>query len=137
MTPFNANEAKMMQDIATLKSEVGSLQRWQIEVDRHDDAQDKALYKVESDVRDLYGKFQAIVDGHKDTMRLLKTILAVAVPATLDATGWNFWKKFGPLLQPYMTEDFFWLVLSSLMLLSIGYAIYVLLFHKKGKEEKK
>ena len=81
-----------MQDIATLKTQVADLQRWRIDTDGHDDRQDKAIYKVESDVRDILTKFD-------NQSALLKWVLGFAVAtflsSGLDSIIWNIVHHFG------------------------------------------
>lgn len=95
MTPLtNAEVNKLMQEVATLMADVKNLKEWRREVDDHDEAQDKALAAVESDVRDINTNL-------KNLRSLLKWILGFAVaiflavlPSAIDTIAWNLVHKF-------------------------------------------
>lgn len=92
MTPFNNAEAKIMEDIATLKSQMNAVAQWRISVDEKDHAQDRALFKIESDQRNLETR-------HEQLMSILKWTLGFAVAtflsSGLDSIIWNLSHHFG------------------------------------------
>lgn len=81
-----------MEDIATLKQRLTSIDSWRIAVDKKDEAQDKALYAVESDQRNLKTEYENL-------RGLLKWVLGFAVAtflsSGLDSIIWNLIHHFG------------------------------------------
>ena len=124
MTPFSDAEAGILAQVAVLRTEVDDLKNWRRGVDEHDDRQDRALYRVESDVRMQRADMRNLIEGQTNNRKKLNKIFALCIPAALDATGWNIWRYAGPYIKQYMNEQFFWFVISSLMLCSIVYAFF-------------
>jgi len=115
---------------------MASLEDWRKQVEAHDDAQDKALFDLQGEVRDLKKDLSMIIEGQSKTKKMLKAILAVVVAIGSDNVAYNLWSHAQPVLAPYMTKQFFWFSVTIVMFILFVYGIWIALnsFRKGGKE---
>ena len=134
MTPSNQGDRKLLEDVAMLVTQVKDLKDWRIAVDKKDDAQDLALYKLEGEVRDVKKDLAIIIKTQDSNTGKLKAILTLVLIPALDAAGWNTWKYGKEFLEPLMTRNTFYLVITTAMICLLLYA-GSLFFNRKRKGE--
>ena len=121
--------------VATLEQKVIHLEERTKRIEGHDEAQDKAIYKLEGDVRDVKKDIALILKGQEKTHGILKGILAISGCSAIDAVGWNLWDHVEPYLQPYMSREFFWFSISTVGLILFVYGVWVVIHsNRKGTE---
>jgi hypothetical protein len=140
MTPLSNTEAnQLMSDVATLKAQMGELNRWRVDVEDHDRKQDSALFAVEK----RQDSFEFRIEqwecdrkaSEKKSSARQKAILALCGCSAIDAVGWNLWNYVKPFLEPYMSRNFFWF---SISIVGFGLLIYAsgVLFKPKKESSR-